>query len=236
MLTLKQLSVAAGKKLIIDDFSYQFKTGLSYVIMGPNGSGKSTLAAAIMGDPRYQITKGEIYFNRRKITNLSADQRARLGIFLSWQSPVSFSGVSLLQLLQLVLGSKYDQLTIRNQLERLARRVNLHQSYIYRSLNLEASGGEKKKSEVIQALMLNPQLAVFDEIDTGVDIDSLRRIAKLIEEKKGNQTQIIITPYSRILNFLKIDRVLVIVNGRLVAEGDLQLVDKIEKKGYKSLM
>jgi len=233
MLFLDRLKIAVGNKMIIDDFTYQFEKGKTYVIMGPNGSGKSTLAFGIMGHPDYKITQGRIIFNQVDMTNRSADKRARAGLFISFQSPLSLSGVNNFQLLKAAMGKKIEPVSLKKKLEKKAKELNLKEELITRSLNEGASGGEKKKNEVIQAAILDPKLIIFDEIDTGVDIDALKTIAQFLNRNKKNKTYIIITHYNRILKYIKPDRVLILNNGRLVKEGDYRLAEEVESKGYK---
>ncbi len=233
MLTIKNLTIKADNKIIIKNFSYSFEKEKIYVIMGPNGSGKSTLALTIMGHPIYQIEKGEIIFNNRKINELSADKRAKLGIFLSFQSPLSLTGINLFQLLKTSLGKKIDPLKLKNRLENLAEELNFKKDLLYRSLNESASGGERKKAELIQGLILNPKLMIFDEIDTGVDVDGLKIIGETINKNKKNKTYLLITHYHRIVKYLKPDRVLILKDSELKKEGDKKLIEEVEKKGYK---
>ncbi len=235
MLLLKNLTISVSHKKIIKDFSYHFEAGKTYVIMGPNGSGKSTLAFGIMGHPNYLISAGDIYFNKEKITTLTADKRAKRGLFMSFQSPLSLSGVTLFQLLKMALGKKIDPLSLKEDLEKKAKELDLKDDILNRSLNDSTSGGEKKKIEVIQAVILKPKFVILDEIDTGADVDSLKKIADFLEKNKKNKTYVIITHYQRILRYLKADRVLVINKGKLVKEGDAQLAVSIEKNGYTRL-
>jgi Fe-S cluster assembly ATP-binding protein len=235
MLLLKNLTISVSHKKIIKDFSYHFEAGKTYVIMGPNGSGKSTLAFGIMGHPNYLISAGDIYFNKEKITTLTADKRAKRGLFMSFQSPLSLSGVTLFQLLKMALGKKIDPLSLKEDLEKKAKELDLKDDILNRSLNDSTSGGEKKKIEVIQAVILKPKFVILDEIDTGVDVDALKKIANFLEKNKKNKTYVIITHYQRILRYLKADRVLVINKGKLVKEGDAQLAVSIEKNGYTRL-
>lgn len=234
MLSLKNLKVFVNHQEIIKNLNYQFKKNKVYAVMGPNGSGKSTLAYAIAGHPVYQIDqKSKITFQKKNIIDLSADKRANLGIFLSFQSPLSLQGVSVFQLLRLSLTGKIEPLTLKQKIDELAKKLYLKKELIERSLNDGASGGERKKLELLQGIMLNPKLMIFDEIDTGVDVDALKIIAKTIKEIKKEKTIIIITHYHRILRYLKPDRVLILKNGELVKEGDEKLAEKIDKEGYE---
>ena len=233
MLSLKNLTVRIGKKDILKNISYDFEPGKIYAVMGPNGSGKSTLAYTIMGHPLYVVdTKSQLIFDNKEIKKLSADKRAAAGIFLSFQSPLALAGVRVTELLQLALLGKKDPLTIRREVFAYAKKLKISEELLSRSLNEGASGGEKKKLEVLQAAVLDKKLAVFDEVDTGVDVDALRTISKFLKDTRSEKTYIVITHYNRILKYLKPDKVLVIVNGELRKVGDHTLAQKIEKEGY----
>ncbi len=217
----------------MQDFNFEFETGKIYAVMGPNGSGKSTLAYTIMGHPSYVVSKeSSITFEGENITELKADKRSEKGIFLSFQSPLSLSGVKVQQLLHYALQGKKDPLTIREEIKKYARELNIDEHLLSRSLNEGASGGEKKKLEVLQAAVLEKKLLIFDEVDTGVDIDALKSIAKFLNTHKQDKTYIIITHYNRILKYLKPDKVLIVGGGKLQKVGDYTLADQIEKEGY----
>ena len=233
MLQLKNLSVSVGEKKIIKNFSFTFQKGKVYVVMGPNGSGKSTLSYALMAHPSYSL-KGEIILNGEKVTDLDAQKRAEKGIFLSFQSPLALSGVTVFQLLQLALSGKMDPVKLRRQVLSTAKELQLSEELLRRSLNENASGGEKKKLEVLQAAILDKQVQIFDEVDTGVDVDALKTIGTYLQKNKKNKTYIIITHYNRILQYIKPDAVLVLNNGKLVKTGGAALAKQIEQKGYGS--
>lgn len=236
MLSLHRLTVSIGKKTILRDISYDFEEGKVYAVMGPNGSGKSTLAYSIMGHPEYEMPSySKVTFNGRNIKEDSADKRSQAGIFLSFQSPLSLSGVRISELLQLALLGKKDPLVIRKEIQSYARKLKVSEELLSRSLNEGASGGEKKKLEVLQAAVLDKKLMVFDEIDTGVDVDALRVIAKFLHDTRSKKTYIVITHYNRILRYLKPDKVLVVIGGRLKKVGSYTLAEKIEKKGYAAI-
>ena len=204
--------------------------------MGPNGSGKSTLALSIMGHPTYLVNgKSQITLKKKNLVALSADKRAKEGLFMSFQTPMSLAGVNVYQLLLLALSGKKDPLHLRIEAQQIAKELKIPEELLSRSLNDGASGGEKKKLEVLQAAVLDKNIMIFDEIDTGVDIDALKAIATFLNKHKNGKTYIIITHYNRILKYLKPDEVLVLVDGKLVKKGDYRLAEKIEKAGYKSL-
>lgn len=237
MLTLKNLSVSIESKKILKNINYTFEPGKVYAIMGPNGSGKSTLASTVMGHPIYSVSKtSKIIFEGENITEMEPNERSNKGIFLSFQTPMALTGVTIYQFMRYALTGKMDALKIRQGVQKLAKKLRISEDLLTRSLNDGFSGGEKKKMEVLQAALLDPKLAFFDEIDTGVDVDALRSIAKFIQAIRTPQkTFVIITHYNRILKYLKPDKILVIKNGQIVKEGDYKLAQEIEKKGYDAL-
>ncbi|MFA6109952.1 MAG: ATP-binding cassette domain-containing protein, partial [Candidatus Latescibacterota bacterium] len=190
MLQLKDITAKAGEKTILRDINLSFEKGLTYALLGPNGSGKSTLASAIMGHSNFTLTENsEIWFEDEDITALSADKRAKKGIFLSFQSPVPLPGVSVYQLMRHSFENKVDALTSRKKIQAFAKELDIKDELLTRSLNDDFSGGEKKKMEVLQMAMLEPTLAIFDEIDTGVDVDALKTIAGFLKKyRKPEQT------------------------------------------------
>lgn len=237
MLSLKNVTVKIDKKVILKNISFDFEKGKIYAVMGPNGSGKSTLAYSIMGHPSYTINgKSRITFLGEDISGLPAEKRAQKGIFLSFQSPLSLSGVRVSELLQLALLGVKDPLAIRNEVNNISQELKISKDLLERPLNENASGGEKKKLEVLQASVLGKKLMIFDEVDTGVDVDALRTIAKFLLKHKGDRTYIIITHYNRILHHLKPDKILVITEGKLRKVGDYRLALEIEKKGYENVL
>lgn len=233
MLSIKNLTVSVGDKKIINDFSFDFKKGKVYVVMGPNGSGKSTLAYSLMAHPTYEA-KGSVKLNGENISDLDAQKRAVKGIFLSFQNPLALSGITVFQLLQLALSGKSDPVILRRKVLSTAKELHLTEELLRRSLNENASGGEKKKLEVLQAAILNKQVQIFDEVDTGVDVDALKTIGSYLNKNKNNKTYIIITHYNRILKYIKPDEVLILNQGKLVKTGTAALAKQIEKRGYGS--
>lgn len=234
LLSLKNLSVSVGEKNILNDLSYDFERGKIYAIMGPNGSGKSTLAYSIVGHPSYLISKtSKISIGQEEIMELEVHKRAEKGIFLSFQSPLALAGVKVHQMLQIALQGKKDPLQIHNEIKRYSKELHIKEELLRRSLNEGLSGGERKKMELLQAAVLDKDLLILDEVDTGVDIDSLKVIAQFLDKNKKDKTYIIITHYNRILKYLKPDKVLVLVKGQLQRVGDYTLADEIEKNGYK---
>ncbi|VVA43352.1 component of SufBCD complex, ATP-binding component of ABC superfamily [Candidatus Roizmanbacteria bacterium] len=235
MLEIKNLTVNVADKLIIENLSFNFAKNKIYVLMGPNGSGKSTLAMSIMGHPLYTISDGKIIFKGKNITKASPDERGRSGIFLSFQSPLSLSGVSMFSLLRTAIAGKKDPLALREEIEKTAKQLKIKKELLDRSLNEGASGGERKKIELLQAAILDPELIIFDEIDTGVDVDALRTIAQFMEKNKKGKTYLLITHYNRILKYVKPDQVLVMMEGKIVKKGNYKLAEEIEKNGYEKI-
>jgi Fe-S cluster assembly ATP-binding protein len=235
MLKLKKISISVGNKRIIENFEFNFEKNKIYVLMGPNGSGKSTLAMAITGHPQYKVLSGKIFFKNKNIDDLSSDKRAALGIFLAFQSPISLSGVNVYSLLNTAMAGKIDLLSLRKKIDTTAKRLKIKKELLERSLNEGASGGERKKLELLQAAILNPDLVIFDEIDTGVDVDAMKTMAEFMEKNKKDKTYLIITHYNRILKYVKPDEVLVMVEGKIIKKGDYKLAEEIEKNGYQSL-
>lgn len=234
MITLKNFTVKAGEKTILKNINFSFEKNKVYCIMGPNGSGKSTLAYAIAGHPSYFLDeKSKIYFEKEDITELSPDKRAKKGIFLSFQTPLSLNGVNVFQLLRLALSGIKDPIEVKKQIDFYAKKLHIKKELLERSLNEGASGGERKKLEMLQAAVINPKVLILDEVDTGVDVDALRSIGKFLDDFKKDKTIILITHYSRILKYIKPDKVVVIIDGEIKKEGDERLVKEIEEKGYQ---
>jgi len=232
-LSLKNISVrTVTNKKIISDISMQFVSGKTYVIMGPNGSGKSTLAQVIMGNPEYKVT-GKIFFDQTDISKMSTSERAESGIFLAFQSPVAIPGVSVINVLRSALGEKMSIAEVSDAIKQYAAMLHIDPSLLTRGIHDGFSGGERKKIEVLQALVLKPKFAIFDEIDTGLDVDALKIVASAIKilRKQGTGC-IIITHYQRLLKYVRPDHVVVIKKGTIDKEGNASLVKEIEKKGY----
>lgn len=232
MLELKNLTITVEDKTIIKNLNLKLAKNKVYVIMGPNGSGKSTLALTLMGHPLYKIKSGKIFFEKKDITNLESDKRAATGIFLSFQSPLSLSGVNVFSLLRTAISGKNDPLKLLEEIEKTAKLLKIKKELLERSFNEGTSGGEKKKLELLQAVILSPKFLIFDEIDTGVDVDALKTIAQFMKKNKKGKTYLLITHYNRILKHVKPDEVLVMVDGKIVKRGDYKLAEKIEKDGY----
>lgn len=258
-LVIKNLSVNLGDKQILETVSLKINPGELHTLMGPNGSGKSTLAAALMGNPLYQVQSGNkndgIWINEKNIADLKPDERARQGLFLAFQNPLAIPGVSVANLLktayQIVKSKDKESRRIKSGtapghnpalsvwefhelLVKKAQSLGIPNDFLRRNLNEEFSGGEKKKLEMLQAIVLQPKYAIFDEIDTGLDVDALQIVAGGIEQLKKEGTGIlVITHYQRILKFAQPDYVHILVKGKIVESGDYKLAKEVEKNGYK---
>jgi Fe-S cluster assembly ATP-binding protein len=241
MLQLKNLTVNASDKTILININLSFKKGLVYALLGPNGSGKSTLASAIMGHPNFTLSEdSRIVFEGEDITALSADKRAKKGIFLSFQSPVPLPGVSIYQLMrhaQKNVGAIHELplLTSRKKIQAFAKELDIKDELLTRSLNDDFSGGEKKKMEVLQMAMLEPKTAIFDEIDTGVDVDALKTIAKFLKKhRKPEQTFVFITHSTSLLKTIAPDKTIVLGKGVVMRQGDGTMAREIiETEGFE---
>lgn len=239
LLTTKDLSVNVEEKEILHNINLEIGKGETHVLMGPNGAGKSTLGYALMGNPRYQITNGKIYFNGTELQDESADKRAQKGIFLSFQNPLEVPGISLANFIRNALeqrtGNRIRLWDFKKEMKKAMDVLQMDESYADRDINVGFSGGEKKKAEILQLLMLKPSLAILDETDSGLDVDAVHTVSKGIEEyqKSKNGSLLIITHSTRILQSLHVDKTHVLVDGHLVASGDASLVDEINNHGFE---
>ncbi|RLF79282.1 Fe-S cluster assembly ATPase SufC [Thermococci archaeon] len=238
MLKAENLRVKVEDKEILKGINLIVDDGELHVVMGPNGSGKSTLALTIAGHPKYQVINGRIIFDGEDITNLPPEERVRRGVFLSFQHPVEVEGVKVIQFLQRVLKNlkNLDEIQAYEVIFNAVQELGLDNSMLTRFLNVGFSGGERKKLEMLQAYLVKPRLLILDEPDSGVDVDSLKVIAKIINKLHEEGTAILlITHYGRILEHLKPHRVHVIKEGKIVASGGIELVKTIEEKGFAAV-
>lgn len=239
MFKINNLEVATDNKIILKDFNLIINDGEIHTIMGPNGVGKSTLSRVIMGDPNYKVLNGEMTFNGDNLMVLSTDERAKKGIFLAMQYPMEIEGVSNQDFLRTAIGSVnnkriglYDFIL---KCEKGAEELSMNKDLIHRSLNVGFSGGEKKKNEVLQIKLLEPKLIILDELDSGLDIDSLRIVGMNIhnyKEEHPNTSILIITHHPKILEYLHPDYVHIMNNGTIIETGNYELAMEIEKNGY----
>jgi Fe-S cluster assembly ATP-binding protein len=244
MLQISDLTVEIEGKKVLDRFCLTVKPGETHAIMGPNGSGKSTLCYALMGHTKFEIKTGKIKFLGKDLQKLDTAERAKLGLFLGFQYPQEVAGITMGNFLRQISNMRLSGKESKKQLgvaeyfpvaRGLFETVGLDQEFIGRGVNEGFSGGEKKRAEVVQMAAFNPKLAILDEIDSGLDIDSLKQTARAIESvrQKSKMGLILITHYQRLLHYLPVDFVHVMMEGRLVASGGRDLVKKLEKNGYQ---
>jgi Fe-S cluster assembly ATP-binding protein len=242
LLNVKNLYVSVEDKEILHGINLTVNRGETHVLMGPNGAGKSTLGNALMGNPQYFVTKGQIFFDGKDITKEPTDVRANAGMFLSFQNPLEVPGITLGNFIRSALERKTGQhirlWDFKKEMKGAMELLNMDPSYADRDLNVGFSGGEKKKAEILQLLMLKPSLAILDETDSGLDVDAVRTVSKGVEEyqKSKDGALIIITHSTRILESMKVDKTHVIVNGSMRAEGGAEMVDEINEKGFEEYL
>ena len=242
LLQINQIHADIEEKEILHGVSLNINPGETHVLMGPNGAGKSTLGHVLMGNPKYHISSGNIIFKGNDITGESTDKRARDGIFLSFQEPLEVPGLSLESFIRSAIRQKTGRpirvWEFHKELKKAMDVLQLDESYTQRSLNVGFSGGEKKKAEILQLMMLKPSRAILDETDSGLDVDAVRLVSEGVRayqrEQKG--ALLIITHSTRILEALHVDYTHVMVDGHIVATGDSSLVDKINEEGYESFI
>lgn len=241
LLNVKKINVEVENKKILNDFSLEINSGEIHAIMGPNGVGKSTLSRVIMGDNNYKLLSGDVLFNNESILGLKTDERARLGIFLAMQYPTEIPGISNQDFLRTAMAQNDDKriglYEFILKCEKASEELKMNKSLIHRDLNCGFSGGEKKKNEVLQIKMLKPKLIILDEIDSGLDVDSLRIVSENIRDyKKDNPDTsiIIITHHPKILEYLVPDYVHIVSRGQVIKTGNKDLAIEIEKNGYNS--
>jgi len=236
-LEIQNLHVRIEEREILHGVDLKVEKGETHALMGPNGSGKSTLANTIMGNPNYEVTEGKILFNGEDLTEAAPDERARAGLFLAFQYPATIPGVSVANFLRLAVNSRREEpMKVKDFGKFLREQVNLLKidpSFVSRYLNEGFSGGEKKRAEILQLAMLKPEIAVLDETDSGLDIDALRIVSDGVNALSGpDMGSLIITHYTRILNYVRPDFVHIMLDGRIVREGGSELADELEEHGY----
>lgn len=238
---IKNLIVNAFNKQILRGVDLEIKSGEVHVIMGPNGTGKSTLASAIMGNPKFEVVGGKILLDGQNILEMQVDERARAGIFLAMQYPCEVPGVTNSNFIKTAVNAvreeKVGVVEFMKELDKNISILQMRKDLPHRYLNDGFSGGEKKRNEILQMLMLKPKLAVLDEIDSGLDIDALKIVGNALNQQKNDQSGIlIITHYQRILEYIKPDYVHIMIDGKIVKTGDARLIAQIEKHGYENFM
>ncbi len=229
-------------KMILNDLNIEIGSGETHVLMGPNGAGKSSLGNTLMGNPVYQIKGGKILFKDQDITEETTDKRAKLGMFMSFQQPLEVPGISLESFIRSAIqqktGERVKLFQFQKELKACMELLNMNPEYAKRDLNVGFSGGERKKSEILQLLMLKPDFAILDETDSGLDVDAVRVVSKGIEEyqKQVGGSLLIITHNAKILESLKVDHTHILVKGHIVHTGDGSLVEKINAEGFEKFI
>jgi Fe-S cluster assembly ATP-binding protein len=241
LLKIQNLSVTVGEKTILNQINLSIKPGEIHAIMGPNGSGKSTLAKALAGQPQFEVTKGSVTFDDKDLLQLSSTQRAIAGLFLGFQYPIEIPGINNLYFLKTALNSirktqgkpPLDTVDFMERVKPKLAMLKMDEKFLSRPVNAGFSGGEKKKNDILQMLILSPKLAILDEIDSGLDIDALKTIAEAVNQfRNSGHTILLVTHYQRLLNYIEPDYIHVLIKGRIVTSGDKRLAMKLEKQGY----
>ena len=244
MLEIKNLHVSIEEKKIIKGLNLSIKKGEVHALMGPNGSGKSTLSYVLSGKDKYEIDDGTIEYNEKNLLELDVDERANEGLFLAFQYPMEIPGVQTSFFLKTAINSKrkylghieMDALEIAKLMKSKAEELNINTEMLKRDLNVNYSGGEKKKQEILQMSMLSPKMAILDETDSGLDIDALRIVSEGVNKLRSKENSfLVITHYQRLLNYIKPDFVHIIADGRIVKSGDYSLALELEEKGYEEI-
>ncbi|MCE5286919.1 MAG: Fe-S cluster assembly ATPase SufC [Pelosinus sp.] len=237
LLVIHDLHAAVDGKEILQGLNLEIRPGEVHVIMGPNGSGKSTLMNLIMGHPKYELTHGSIEFEGQDITKLKTDERARLGLFLSFQNPEEIPGITVENFLRTAKNSLSGQnvrvLAFKKELKEAMAALKMDPAYAARYLNVGFSGGEKKRNEILQMLLLNPKLALLDETDSGLDVDAVRIVSAGVSQFKNEKNAVlVITHNTKILKELQVDYVHVLIHGKIIERGDRSLIQKINEHGF----
>lgn len=238
-LIVKDLHVSVEDKEILKGLNLEINSGERHALMGPNGNGKSTLLAAIMGNPKYRVTQGTIYFDDKNVLEMGVDERSRAGLFLGMQYPSEVPGVTNSDFLRTAMNARLEKpmslFKFIKEMDHAIAQLEMKPDLAHRFLNDGFSGGEKKRNEIVQMMMLKPSLAMLDEIDSGLDVDALRIVADAIEEcqKQTNMGMIIVSHYARFLDYLKPTHAHILVDGQIVVSGGPELIQKIDTEGYE---
>lgn len=243
VLEVKDLHVAVEEKEILKGVNFTMRTGEIHAVMGPNGTGKSTLSAAIMGHPHYEVTQGEVLLDGENILEMETDERALAGLFMAVQYPSEIAGITNAEFMRAAINARReeeDKIGVMEFIEKLDEKMallDMPEEMAERYLNEGFSGGEKKRNEILQLLMIEPQFAILDEIDSGLDIDALQVVSKGVNQLRGdNFGSLIITHYQRLLNYIEPDVVHIMMDGRIVKTGGADLAVQLEEEGYKGLV
>lgn len=235
--SIEHISIAVEDRVLVLDVSLSIPFGKVVLLMGPNGSGKSTLVQAVMGNPQFSVTNGQIILDGEDITTLSAHEKARKGLFLSFQNPPNIVGVSIFSFLRsaynTVRGENVSVLAFRNMLEQEAQKLGIQKEFLGRTLADGFSGGERKQIEMLQLAILRPRYALLDETDAGLDVDALQRVSECIQRFSPGMGILLITHYTRMLQYIVPDEVYIIQAGQITRSGGKELAEEIERKGYK---
>lgn len=237
-LIIKNLHVEVENKEILKGVNLTINKGDNIALLGPNGHGKSTLLFAIMGHPKYKVSKGTITFNKKDVKKLSVDERSKLGLFLGFQNPSEVPGVVNSDFLKNIMNVRRDKpmslFTFYKELENSYKDMSIPFAMANRNLNEGFSGGEKKRNEILQMNLLNPALSMLDEIDSGLDVDAINVVAKAINKKhKDGMSLLVISHYARLFNLIKPNRAVIMVNGKIVLDGKPDLIKRIDQEGYE---
>lgn len=239
MLSIKNLTVRVNDKTILHDFNLDINDGEIVTLMGPNGVGKSTICKVIMGDPTYEVINGSIFYNNIDLLSLSTDERSRQGIFLLAQNPIELEGITNAEVLRNALecktGEHVNIFDFNKKITHICEKLNIPVEFIHRGVNEGMSGGEKKKNEILHLYVLEPKLILLDELDSGLDVDSLKSLsASLMDYKDETVSILIITHHTNILEYIKPDKVSILSGGSIVKEGDASLAREIETSGFSA--
>lgn len=238
VLKIENLKVSVQGKQILNGVNLAINKGEVHAIMGPNGSGKSTLANVLLGHPKYKVESGRVLYKGKNVLEMKPNERARLGLFLSFQHPFEISGLSFLTFLRAAYKARFpdkevNMLEFQKMVNERTKQMGFNGDTIKREVNVGFSGGEKKRAEILQMLVLQPEFAILDETDSGLDIDSLKLVAQTADAMRSPEfSALVITHYKRILNYIKPDHVHVLVDGKIALSGDSTLADHLEEKGY----
>ena len=240
-LTIKNLSVEVNHKQILKSLNLEINSGEIHAIMGPNGTGKSTLTKVIMGDRNYKVTEGEILFDGKKLNDLTTDERARLGIFLGLQMPLEIEGVSNADFMRSALhakeGNDFKLFSFIKDMDKYVEKLKMNKDMIHRGVNQGFSGGERKKNEILQMYLLKPSMVLLDEIDSGLDVDSLKIVGENVMDyyNESNAGILVITHYQRLLDYIKPTHVHIMKDGSIIKSGGSELVKYVEENGYEKI-
>jgi Fe-S cluster assembly ATP-binding protein len=243
LLTIKNLSVSIENKLILDGFNLSINSNEIHIIMGPNGSGKSTLSKVLAGHPAYIVKNGSICFQEKNLLEMSLEKRAHEGLFLAFQYPIEINGVTNFDFLRIAYNEKQkykkekelDPLEFMEKIQTILKRLRVKPEFLHRNVNEGFSGGEKKRNEILQMLLLTPNLIILDEIDSGLDIDAIKLICEeIVNNRQQNSSLLIITHYPKILEYFQPTHVHILMNGKIKKTGKLELVEQLEKNGYET--